>query len=240
MPQLSSRSVSDIAKASDPSGIAAQLATPSPGIDSNEQEVLQEAGLVEHDSPSAGKGKRPETPTEIRERPQDKGKILESEVNEAKSKVRRSLHRALRDSHPPSHHRSRKGKDSASSAGLAEDSASLADSEGLARGTGSFTVHGKKASVINFGSEWQNMSPEERLKLRKQAQTDDSKLSVPSAIEDEATSIRSDFGPTARPVSTISASTTTTRSQPVEEAPGEPGPTSDPRTEALKAMTLPT
>ena len=240
VPQPSSRSVSDIAKASDPSDIAAQLATPSPGIDNNEQEVLQEAGLVTPDSPSAGKGKRPETPTESREKPQDKGKTLESEVNEAKSKVRRSLHRTLRDSHPPSHHRSRKGKDSASSAGLAEDSASLADSEGLARGTGSFTVHGKKASVINFGSEWQNMSPEERLKLRKQAQTDDSKLSVPSAIEDEATSIRSEFGPTARPVSTISASTTTTRSQPFEEAPGEPGPTSDPRTEALKATTLPT
>lgn len=240
VPQVSSRSVSDIAKAPDPSDMAAQLATPSPGIGNNEQEVLQEAGLAEPDSPSAGKGKHPETPTESRERPQDKGKTLESEVNEGKSKVRRSLHRTLRDSHPPSHHRSRKGKDSASSAGLAEDSASLVDSEGLARGTGSFTVHGKKASVINFGSELQNMSPEERLKLRKQAQTDDSKLSVPSTIEDEATSIRSDSGPTARPVSTISASTTTTRSQPFEEAPGEPGPTYDPRTEALKATTLPT
>ena len=239
MPQPSSLSVSDIAKRSDPSDVAAQLAPSSPGIDNNEREVLQEAGLVEPDSPSAGKGKRPGTPPGSRERPQDKGKTLESEVNEAKSKVRRNLHRTLRDSHPPSHHRSRKGKDSAGSAGLTEDSASLADSEGLARGTGSFTVHGKKASVITFGSEWQNMSPEERLKLRKQAQGDDSKLSVPSAIEDEATSITSEFGPSARPVSTISASTTTA-SVPFEEGPGEPGPISDPRTEALKLATSPT
>ena len=239
VPQPSSRSVSDIAKASDHSDIAAQLATPSSGIDNNEQEVLQEAGLIEPDSPSVGKAKRPETPSESRERPQDKSKTLETEVSEAKSKVRRSLHRTLRDSHPPSHHRSKKGKDSASSAGMVDDNSSLADKEGLARGTGSFTVHGKKASVINFGSEWQKMSPEERLKLRKQAQTDDSKLSVPSAIDDEATSIRSEFGPTARPVSMISASTTTTRSFPFEEAPGEPGPISDPRTEALKAPPVP-
>src|SRR5262249_43458859 len=39
----------------------------------------------------------------------------------------------------------------------------------LRREKGSFTGHGKKASVITFGAEWANMSAEERLKVRKQA-----------------------------------------------------------------------
>ena len=240
VPQPSSRSVSDSAKVSDADNIAAKLAGPSPEIDNNEQEVLQDAGLVEPDSPSAGMGKRPETPTERKERTQDRGKTLESEINEAKAKVRRSLHRTLRDSHPPGHHRSRKGKDSASSGGLGEDGPPVGDSEGLARGTGSFTVHGKKASVINFGSAWQSMSPEERLKLRKQAPIDESKLSVPSEIEIETSSIRSStFGSAARPISTLSASTATVDSAPFEDATtGEAGPIIDPVTEIPKATQL--
>ena len=238
--QPSSRSVSDSAKVSDADNIAAQLVTPSPDIDNNEREVLQEAGLLEPDSTSAGKGTRPDTPTERKERTHEKGKTLESEINEAKSKVRRSLHRTLRDSHPPGHHRSRKGKDSASSGGLGDDGPPAADSEGLARGTGSFTVHGKKASVINFGSEWQSMSPEERLKLRKQAPVDESKLSVPSEIENETSSIRSSaFGSAARPVSTITTSTATIDSAPFEDAaPGPAGPAVDPVTETPKATQL--
>ncbi|KAK4694630.1 hypothetical protein P7C71_g2982, partial [Lecanoromycetidae sp. Uapishka_2] len=218
VPQPSSRSVSDNTQPSDRSDVAARLPTPSPRIVSNEQAVLQDAGITEPESPPATKTKRPETPNGSAISP-EKGKAMDSEVNEARSKIRRSLHRTLRDSHPPSHHRSKKGKDSVGSAGLAEDNSAVADSEGLARGTGSFTVHGKKASVITFGSEWQSMTPEERLKLRKQSHTDDSKLSVPSAIDDEGGSIRSAFNPTARPrpVSSISASTTTTRSAPVEE-----------------------
>lgn len=223
VPQPSSRSVSDGAKVSDTSNIVSQLTSPGLAIDDEEQGVLQEAGLVEPESPSATKTRSPETPNGSKERAQEKSKSLETEVNEAKSKVRRSLHRTLRESHPPSHHRSKKGKDSAGSAGGTEDSSSMADSEGLARGTGSFTVHGKKASVINFGSEWQTMSPEERLKLRKQAQGDDSKLSVPSAIEDEDSSLRSAYKPMARPVSAVSASTTTQSSAPYEEAVEEPG-----------------
>ena len=214
VPQPSSRSVSDNTNTADLANKASKLAV----FDQGEQEVLQDAGLVEPDSPTA-KTNPPDTPNGSKERSHDRGKTLESEVNEAKTKVRRSLHRTLRDSHPPSHYRSRKGKDSAGSAGATEDSTSLADSEGLARGTGSFTVHGKKASVINFGSEWQSMSPEERLKIRKQAQNDDAKLSVPSAIEDEDS--RSEYATTQRPISGISASTNTTTSAPFEEAVNE-------------------
>jgi hypothetical protein len=82
-----------------------------------------------------------------------------------RSKVRRSLHRTLRDSHGgSSHRRSFKGRDSAST--VVSDDAG--ESEGLSRRHGSFTVHGKKASVIQFGPDWHNA--EERLKIRKQAQ----------------------------------------------------------------------
>lgn len=86
---------------------------------------------------------------------------------ESRSKVRRSLHRTLRDSHGgSSHRRSYKGRDSASTI-LSNES----ESEGLARTKASFTVHGKKASVIQFGPDWHNTPAEERLgKFRKQAQ----------------------------------------------------------------------
>jgi len=102
---------------------------------------------------------------------------------ESRTRVRRSLQRTLRES-PGSHatqyhnHRSKKGKESVSSAGM-DDASPTQDSEGLARGGGSFTVHGKKASVITLGSEWQQISAEERLRLRKQAQSDS------TAVEDE-------------------------------------------------------
>ena len=221
-PQPSSRSVSDGAQSSDQFVSAAKVdSLPSKG-DSVELETSQTSDRAEPGSPAVNKMARPETPSGSKERPTDQGKATEPDSNEGRSRVRRSLHRTLRDphrdSHPPTHHRSKRGKDSASSGGLAEDSGSTVDSEGLARGTGSFTVHGKKASVITFGSEWQNMTPEERVKLRKH--TDDSKLSVPSAVDDESSSIRSNFNPTGRPrpISSISASTTTTRSGPVEEA----------------------
>lgn len=86
---------------------------------------------------------------------------------ESRSKVRRSLHRTLRDSHGSgSHRRGHKARDSASTV-VSDDTQ---ESEGLARTHGSFTVHGKKASVIQFGPDWHNTPAEERLKIRKQAQ----------------------------------------------------------------------
>jgi len=84
----------------------------------------------------------------------------------SRTKQRRSLHRTLRDSRGnSSHRRGHKSRDSAST--IASDNT---ESEGLARGKGSFTVHGKKASVIQFGSDWHNMTAEERLKTKKQLQ----------------------------------------------------------------------
>ncbi|KAF2449021.1 protein transport protein sec73 [Karstenula rhodostoma CBS 690.94] len=85
---------------------------------------------------------------------------------ESRSKVRRSLHRTLRESHGSSaHRRGHKARDSASTIVSNES-----EGEGLARTKGSFTVHGKKASVIQFGPDWHNTPAEERLKTRKQAQ----------------------------------------------------------------------
>lgn len=86
-----------------------------------------------------------------------------------KSGNRRSLQRTLRESRElGSHSRSRRAKESVSSTGV-DDHASTHDKEQLSRAPGSFTLHGKKASVITLGSEFQHLPAEERLKARKQA-----------------------------------------------------------------------
>lgn len=101
------------------------------------------------------------------------------------AKVRRSLHRTLRDSHgSSSHRRGHKARDSASTIVSNES-----ESEGLARTKGSFTVHGKKASVIQFGSDWHNTSAEERLKTRKQEQAQEAMHEAGSADERDASTI---------------------------------------------------
>lgn len=85
-----------------------------------------------------------------------------------KNKIRRSLQRTLRESAGHlSHARSRKGKDPAAS-GSVDDS----EAEILTRAAGPFVVHGKKASVITFGSELQSLSPDERLRARKTPHAD--------------------------------------------------------------------
>ncbi|KAJ8609201.1 hypothetical protein MRB53_039237 [Persea americana] len=76
---------------------------------------------------------------------------------------------------PTQHHRGRKGRDSASTVGI-DDSVSLShNTDGLHRKEGSFTVHGKQASVITLGPEWQKMSVEDRLKARQTAQMDEAR-----------------------------------------------------------------
>ena len=47
--------------------------------------------------------------------------------------------------------------------------------EMLPRSRGSFTVHGKKASVISFGADWQKGPAEQRLRARKMSATMDTK-----------------------------------------------------------------
>ncbi|KAF8532649.1 hypothetical protein BDD12DRAFT_765199 [Trichophaea hybrida] len=95
----------------------------------------------------------------------DNGNGKEKDV--CRPTVRRSLQRTLRETHTISH---RRGKSNCDDASTPEQKHS--EDEGLFRVAGSFTVHGKKASVITFGSEWQNMSSEDRLKRHKCMQAD--------------------------------------------------------------------
>jgi hypothetical protein len=114
---------------------------------------------------------------------------------DSKRHLRRSLQKTLRDparreSHKDMHHHhSKKGSknDSVSSAIVSEGSLVDGDilsasGEGLKRHKGSFTVHGKKASVVTFGGDWANMDPGERLKTlaRHESQKDTERLSYQS------------------------------------------------------------
>ncbi|KAF2819301.1 hypothetical protein CC86DRAFT_460452 [Ophiobolus disseminans] len=103
------------------------------------------------------------------------------------TKHRRSLHRTLRET---SHRRSHKGRDSSSTI-VSEDAG---ESEGLTRDKGSFTVHGKKASVIQFGSDWHNTTAEERLKRKKELQD---AAEAASADDRDSNSVLSGSTPTA-------------------------------------------
>ena len=101
-----------------------------------------------------------------------KPKSPDQDDKDGLSKVRHSLQRKLHNAHVPTHHRSRKTRDSSSTLAFSEDGSQTNEGEGLARGAGSFTVHGKKASVVKFGSEWQSMSQEEKLRTRRSANPD--------------------------------------------------------------------
>jgi Sec7 domain/PH domain len=155
----------------------------TPQVDAEEQVVLEEAGLLNSEPSPDGKGTDtgPSGPdsqdvkewTESAERERvDRGKI-----------IRRSLHRTLREAHAPSHQRSRKGKEFSSGVGMSDEAHT---DDALSRGSGSFVVHGKKASVITFGDEFNSMSPDERLKLRKMGHRDESAGIIVAVAEDDS------------------------------------------------------
>ncbi|KAI2602412.1 hypothetical protein GGR54DRAFT_503335 [Hypoxylon sp. NC1633] len=181
-----------------------------------EQHVLEQAGLLQmetarvssHKPDSSGKSHddSPDRPKRASIASPDKDGI-------ERNKMRRSLQRTLRDGAGHlSHHRSRRGKDSASSGGMSDDT--VRENEVLSRGTGSFTVHGKKASVVNFGSELQSMSTDERMRQRKQSyHGDDTLLESPASVEDDFHSVLADpREQNDRRESGASASTATARS----------------------------
>lgn len=79
--------------------------------------------------------------------------------------VRRSLHKTLREHHHGSHtHRHRRNKDSESTvrSGVAEAMEPEVTTPGLTREKPRFILHGKQASVVQFGGDW------ERMKLRRE------------------------------------------------------------------------
>ncbi|ROW15426.1 hypothetical protein VPNG_02304 [Cytospora leucostoma] len=146
--------------------------------DAHEREILEQAGLLDADitrSPEAIEPARNmdhDTASDRHENAAHSTSMDKTDKGD-KNKIRRSLHRTLREGAGHlSHARSRKGKEPTKTDGLTvtEDK----DSEMLTRKSGSFVVHGKKASVITFGSELQGMSPDERLRARKTPQAETS------------------------------------------------------------------
>ena len=89
------------------------------------------------------------------------------------SKVRHSLQGKLHKAHIPTTSRSRKNRESFNSATNSEDGAATDGSEGLIRGPGKFTVHGKKASVVTIGADWAGVSPEEKMRGRQSRHEDE-------------------------------------------------------------------
>ncbi|KAH8805595.1 hypothetical protein F5884DRAFT_709128 [Xylogone sp. PMI_703] len=144
----------------------------TPDVDAAEQEVLEQAGLMENNG--TPEGKRPGTGPENEENKDHSGDKEKGDKN----KIRRSLQRTLRDAHVPTHTRSRRTKDSFSGTVGPEEAPT---EDVLSRGTGSFVVHGKKASVITFGEELKHMS-------RKQAPKDEHSIRSPSVADDDVRS----------------------------------------------------
>ncbi|KAM0280285.1 hypothetical protein ACHAQH_004121 [Verticillium albo-atrum] len=188
----------------------------SDDLDAGERDLLEQAGLL--DSPSSRHtlaGVRTGSISETGDLSEHRDAAGNAEKIE-RNKIRRSLQRTLRESAGHlSHHRSRKGKDSASS-GISEDT--IRD-DILSRGSGSFVVHGKKASVINFGEGLQQMPTEERLRQKMQAQREEP-VSPTSMEEEEEEEEEEDYHDALgqqpavkeRRESTASASTATAKS----------------------------
>ncbi|KAF4121783.1 Sec7 [Geosmithia morbida] len=125
-------------------------------VDADEREFLQQAGLVEHRADLDSEKGTVSTSVD--------GGDFGSPVD--RTKIRRSLQRTLREGagHLSHHRSSRRGREG-QSIGPTEDTVS--ESSVLPRSTGSFVVHGKKASVINFGSELHYVPTEEKMRGRK-------------------------------------------------------------------------
>ena len=178
-------------------------------VDADERDFLRHAGLLDgRTSKRASDKVTPATAVD------EQGHAAEREKAE-KNRIRRSLQRTLRESTGSfSNHRSRRGRDSIP--GVSPDDTRRESM--LSRGTGSFVVHGKKASVINFGTELQNMSNEEKLRPRKHSQQLEQPLSptLSNGDEDDFYSAAGDLADRdedlSRRESTASASTATARS----------------------------
>ncbi|KAJ3560801.1 hypothetical protein NPX13_g9182 [Xylaria arbuscula] len=185
--------------------------------DKHERHVLEQNGLLELET-SRTYDRRPSsayTTDDAADRSK-RGSIGGTDKDQSdRGKARRSLQRTLREGAGHlSSSRSKKGKDSMSIGGVSDDSAR---DEILSRGAGSFTVHGKKASVINFGEELQGIVTEEHLKHRKQGQQgDEQEPRSPSNTTAEEDDFQSLLGRlpenSGRRGSATSASTATARS----------------------------
>lgn len=176
----------------------------SEDVDAHERDLLEQAGLLESPSHQGGSGGRHGSVSEAEDLRDHVGSIEKSD----RVKMRRSLQRTLRESAGHlSHHRSKRTKEPSSS-GVSEDAGR---DDRLSRGSGSFVVHGKKASVIDFGDGLKHMPTEERLRQRMQAQRDEP-LSPSSVDEDFYDAVGHQSESKERRESAASGSTATARS----------------------------
>lgn len=195
---------------------ASKLTSPA-SYDEGEERLLRETGLLDLScSPPPRNRATPVLETDADGKPEEVAEVSQSDSKP--SRVRRSLHRTLREPHSVHRHHSRGGKKnggSVSSIGSPDDEMNQ-EGDGLSRKTPKFTVHGKKASVVTFGSEWQNMSPEERLKLRKPTPYEEPRASDPAMVGngDELVDVVHSLGD--RPRSSHSASSLRTDGEPVD------------------------
>jgi hypothetical protein len=183
-----------------------------PQADAAEHAVLEEAGFGDVVSIVSTTDRRSQNtaPDADGEDGKEGPEGQEREKGERGNVIRRSLHRTLREAHVPTHLRNRKGKESAVTAEAVEGAGS---EDVLSRGTGSFIIHGKKASVITFGEDFQALSNEERLRLRKQGRTDGSSEPTHSSGDRDSTSTITEYDIRhAHRGSAASTSTATARS----------------------------
>ncbi|KAK0392137.1 hypothetical protein NLU13_1635 [Sarocladium strictum] len=180
-------------------------------VDAGERTLLKQAGLLRNNTFADSSDQMAATTSA-----DSSEQVSAAEREKAdKAKIRRSLQRTLREGAGHlSHHRSRKGKEvpaAGGSEGIQHDSM-------LSRGTGSFVVHGKKASVIDLGTELQSMSTDERLRLRTQVSNTEIPGSPPLLSPTEESDFQSALGDLReslerrRRESAASASTATARS----------------------------
>lgn len=146
-------------------------------VDADERDLLEQAGLIGSEAGKAaadGKASSSAIAEGEEGHPSHKHHHHLSSTDR-NSKIRRSLQRTLREGagHLSQHARgSRRGRDSSSAPGVTalSENAILDDAAApdfLTRGSGSFVVHGKKASVITFGTELQGLTPDDRLRQQR-------------------------------------------------------------------------
>ncbi|OIW29977.1 hypothetical protein CONLIGDRAFT_654342 [Coniochaeta ligniaria NRRL 30616] len=135
-------------------------------VDADERALLEKAGLIGATQKAQADSKSPNLAADSED-----GRDRHNSAISDRSKIRRSLQRTLREGAGHiSHVRSRRGRDSVSSGVVPEEiklDNNINAPDFLTRGSGSFVVHGKKASVITFGTELQSLTPDEHLRLQR-------------------------------------------------------------------------
>ncbi|KAK6389896.1 hypothetical protein LTR65_006166 [Meristemomyces frigidus] len=131
--------------------------TPTPSIDDREVDMLARTTTTPETIVASTSGGMGLDGTPYASTPESKRKS-----------TRRSLQKTLRDAHHHQNnlhkHRRNKESDSTVRSGGGEVEESVEGTPGLQRDKGRFILHGKQASVIQFGNEW----PNERMKLRRE------------------------------------------------------------------------